>query len=129
MENEIQVLLDERIVEELDALPELTDEEKDPAIKRLSELMKMRNEEMKVHVSHVESTKQRDAECEIKREQLKGQSKDRWLNFVAQIGLGIAGLIAYDIWYRRGLKFEEEGSVRAPMTRNLITGMLPKKWR
>ena len=66
-------------------------------------------------------------ELRIKENQINEQSMDRWVNFGIQVGLGLIGIFAYDRWYRRGLKFEETGTITAPMTRNLLSKMLPKK--
>lgn len=71
------------------------------------------------------STKDRDEQ--LRREQLYEQRKDRWINFGLQLGLTLVSVVAYDCWYRRGLKFEETGTVGSPMTRNLISRMLPKR--
>lgn len=69
----------------------------------------------------------RERELEIKKEQMKEQSKDRWFNLGIQVGTVLLGIIAYDRWFKRGLKFEETGSITAPMTKNLLSKMLPKK--
>lgn len=69
----------------------------------------------------------RERELEIKKEQMKEQSKDRWFNLGIQVGTVLIGIIAYDRWFKRGLKFEETGSITAPMTKNLLSRMLPKK--
>ena len=66
-------------------------------------------------------------ESKIKEIQMKEQKIDRWINVGIQVGLTLAGLIAYDCWYRRGLIFEETGTITSPMTRNLMSKMLPKK--
>lgn len=69
----------------------------------------------------------RERELEIKKEQMKEQSKDRWFNLGIQVGTVLIGIIAYDRWFKRGLKFEETGSITAPMTKNLLSRMLPQK--
>lgn len=69
----------------------------------------------------------REKELEIKETQAKEMALDRWVNLGIQVGLTLVGILAYDCWYRRGLKFEETGTVTTPMTRNLISRMLPTK--
>lgn len=69
----------------------------------------------------------REQELEIKETQTRGMALDRWINLGLQVGLTLVGIVAYDCWYRRGLKFEETGTVTTPMTRNLISKMLPTK--
>lgn len=56
----------------------------------------------------------------------KSQFADPFLKTAAQVGLGVAGLLAYNAWYRRGLKFELEGTVTSSMTRQLLSKMAPK---
>ena len=68
----------------------------------------------------------RERELEIKEQQLREQSWDRWINVGLQIGLTVIGIVAYDIWNKRGLRFEETGSITSPQTRNLYSKMLPK---
>lgn len=69
----------------------------------------------------------RERELELKKAQMREQSLDRWINVGIQVGLGLVGIFAYDCWYRRGLKFEETGTITAPMTKNLLSKMLPRK--
>ena len=69
----------------------------------------------------------REKELEIKETQTKEMALDRWVNLGLQVGLTLVGIFAYDRWYRRGLKFEETGTITSPMTRNLISRMLPNK--
>lgn len=69
----------------------------------------------------------REQELEIKETQTRGMALDRWINLGLQVGLTLVGIVAYDCWYRRGLKFEKTGTVTTPMTRNLISKMLPTK--
>lgn len=68
-----------------------------------------------------------DQDDQIKKDQMRNQTIDRWVNVGLQVGLTMLGIIAYDCWYRRGLKFEETGTVTSGMTRNIISRMLPSK--
>ena len=65
---------------------------------------------------------------EIKNGDTKAKSQivDPILRTGGQVLIGIAGLIAYNAWYRRGLKFEIEGTVTSSMTRQLLSKMAPK---
>lgn len=71
-------------------------------------------------------TELRECELDLKEDQLREESKNRWINFGLQVGTFVLGLVAYDIWNRRGLRFEETGSITSPQTRNLYSKMLPK---
>jgi hypothetical protein len=68
----------------------------------------------------------RKRELELKENQVREEVKSRWINVGLQIGLTVLGIVAYDIWNRRGLRFEETGSITSPQTRNLYSKMLPK---
>lgn len=74
-------------------------------------------------------TEIRNCELDLKEDQLREVSKDRWINFGLQVGLTAFGFIFYDIWNRRGLRFEETGSITSPQTRNLFSKMLPKLFK
>lgn len=63
----------------------------------------------------------------LRERQISEQVIDRWVNVGLQVGLALMGIGAYDAWYRRGLKFEENGTIASPMIKNLISRMLPKK--
>lgn len=71
-------------------------------------------------------TEIRECELDLKEDQLREESKNRWINVGLQVGLTVLGIVAYDIWNRRGLRFEETGSITSPQTRNLYSKMLPK---
>lgn len=124
-DKKIDGLLDEVIETELMHLSEMEygSDEKSNAVKDLSELYKLRIEEVKAKQAKADSR----AEATAKQMQLKSQTLDRWLNLGLQAGLAVGGWVMYSIWYHKGLEFEETGTVRAPMTRNLLSKMLPKK--
>lgn len=136
MEDKIRKKLDEVIELKLNNLVSLRQEgeARSNEVKDLTELYKLRIEEIKIEASRINEMRQREIEKDvrmnenyIKSEQLRSQSLDRWINVGLQVGLTLSGLIAYSRWYRMGLKFEETGSITSPMTRNLISKMLPKK--
>lgn len=68
-----------------------------------------------------------NAEIESKHEILSGQVIERFCKYGTLALELIVPIVAYGTWYNRGLKFEETGTVTSPMTRNLISRMLPKK--
>lgn len=125
MQNEIKTLIDDVIVTEIGNLSgfDSGSEEKSAAINDLKKLYELRIEEKKLEQAEMERREENDS----KKAQLEAQNKDRFINIGVQIGLTIMSLLAYDVWYRRGLKFEETGTITAPMTRNLLSKMLPGK--
>jgi hypothetical protein len=110
-------LLSETIKEGITNLSKLEDgsDAKRKAVDDVAKLYSLKIEEDRLAV-----------EREDKEAQHKDLNRDRWINAGVQVGLAICGWLAYDIWYRRGLKFEETGTITSPQTRNLISKMLPK---
>lgn len=124
--DKVRELLDHEIEEELKELSNIDFKEKDErskTIEELTQLYKLRIEEAKIEQANFAAI----CEKEAKEAQVDSQAKDRWFNIALQVGLAIGGWVAYDIWNRRGLKFEETGTITSPMTRNLLSRMLPKK--
>lgn len=134
--DEIRDLLGEEIGNEIADLASLESgsEAKSKAIEDVAKLYRLRIEEIKAE------TEKEDAQERAKLERMKrddailseelqreNQKIDRWVNVGLQVGLMIGGWIAYDIWQRRGLKFEEDGVITSPWTRNLMSKMFPKK--
>ena len=116
--DKVQELLDERIEKEIQNLPNLEagTKERSAAVEDLSNLYKLRIEEAKI-----------EREREIKYAQLGAQTKDRVANVLTQFGVAAIGVIAYNAWFRDGLKFEQTGLVRSPWVKNLISRMVPRK--
>ena len=134
--DEIKDLLGEEIKKEIGNLSSLGDatEKKSKAIDDIAKLYRLKLEQDKIEAEHEDSRNRPELEKEAKddervsrEEQRKGVNLDRVINVGLQVLTVVGGWIAYDIWHRRGLKFEETGSVTSPFTRNLMTKMLPKK--
>lgn len=115
---EIRELLDEKIKTELENLDclETGSDKKSSAVEDVTKLYKLQIEESRAENEQADKEAQR-----------KEAKKDRWINVVTQVSLAIGGWIVYDIWNKRGLKFEETGTVTSQWTRNLISKMTPKK--
>lgn len=118
MEDKVQVLLNEEIAKDIQKLSDMDNgsDKKSKAVEELTQLYKLRIEEAKI-----------EKEQETRETTLKSQAFDRWISIGVQVGLAIGGWVAYDVWYRRGLRFEETGSITSPMTRNLLSRLIPKK--
>ena len=116
-------LLDQVIEKEIRGLSDLQNgsKEKATAVESLSELYKLKLEETKIEQAKVEKSEEMD----LKKKQFKSQGLDRWLNFGLSLGSTLIGVIAYDVWHRRGLRFQESGSITNPETKNLMSKMLP----
>lgn len=146
MEKNIRDSLNEAIGNELDLLAnEKTAEERSKTIENLVKLHRLRIDEAKTELEAKNSDAdqklkkdqmtldqrykelQMDNDREVKELQLDAQAKDRWFNIAMQLGIAIGGWIMYDVWNRRGLRFEETGSITSTMNRNLFSRLLPKK--
>lgn len=73
-------------------------------------------------------------ETKNKNTKKKNNNKNEtFKNIVSLLGVGVTAmgivipLIAYDKWYREGLKFEEEGSYSSVNVRNLLNSKKPVK--
>lgn len=67
------------------------------------------------------------AEEVSKYDLLLDQGIERYFRYGAMALELVLPIVAYGIWYHKGLRFEETGTVTSPMTKNLIARMLPKK--
>lgn len=63
----------------------------------------------------------------FKEKELSEKVKDRWINVGLQVGITLISVGAYNYWFGKGLKFEEDGVVTSPWIKNLMSKMLPKK--
>lgn len=140
--DQIKQLLDEEIKTEIENLSSLPDgsQEKTLAIDDLTKIYKLRIEEIKAETDRTDkkqsndlerdkftySTLVQDDENAYRERCRRDQNLDRWLNFGLQIGLTVIGFIAYDVWNRRGFRFEENGTITSPQNRNLLSKMIPR---
>lgn len=133
--DEIRNLLDKQIkteIENLDYL-EMGSKEKQNAIDGIAKLYELRLSENKAETDQIENqarmeldTKKVENEIDSDKVKRKGANLDRWISLGLQIAIPLGTFIAYDIWHRRGLKFEETGTITSPWTRNLMSKMTPK---
>lgn len=114
--DKVQTLLDKRIEEELEGMATMLPTEKADAISNVEKLYKLRIEES-------EAAK----ELELKKKQTRSQTINQWAQIGLNLGIAIGGWFMYNRWYKIGLKFEETGSITAPMTKNLLPRLFPRK--
>lgn len=120
MDNKINKLLDETIEKEIRSLASLENgsEQKSSAVDDLKKLYELKLEKTKIEQAKSESMN--------REKQAKSQFWVQVGGIAAQVGVGIAGFIAYDIWNRRCLNFETNGVIGSPTTRNLLSRMIPR---
>lgn len=125
MGNKNQKLLDEAIEREIMNLRNyrVNSEERSDTINSLTQLYKLRIEEEKIEQELAISARDEA----MKQAELESKARDRLFNIGLQIGLTGLSLIAYNAWLNRGLKFQETGTFTDPMTRNLLSRIVPIK--
>lgn len=125
MDNKNQKLLDEAIEREIMNLRNysVNSEERSDTINSLTQLYKLRIEEEKIEQELAISARDEA----MKQAELESRARDRLFNIGLQIGLTGLSLIAYNAWLNRGLKFQETGTFTDPMTRNLLSRIVPIK--
>lgn len=129
--DKIQTKLDEVIMQSLNDIEKLPNgKEREDAIGALQKLANIRIEEKKVDQASIEIQNKEiesDRDWTTKRASLRNQKIDRWVNAGLQVALTVGSLVAYNVWLNRGLRFEETGTITSPMTRNLLSRLLPRK--
>ena len=69
----------------------------------------------------------RERDLKLKESQLEDQKVDRLMRAgIAMVEIGLP-LVCYGHWFRKGLKFEETGSITSSMMRNLINKFKTKR--
>lgn len=127
----------ERELREIEASLKERQIESDCTIHQADEVLKRDQMATEVELHRADETLKRDqmtmerefheADDKSKHELLFEQGIERYFRYGAMALELVLPIVAYGIWYHKGLKFEETGTVTSPMTRNLIVRMLPKK--
>ena len=122
---DIKKMLDEEIERSLSSIASMEQgsEGRKAAISELNQIHKLRIDEEKIQLDR-ESAFDEEREKTI---QHRDQAIERCLKYGAIALELVVPIVAYSIWYRTGLKFEETGTVTSSMTKSLIAKMLPKK--
>lgn len=117
MNTEIKNLLEGEIIVELENLSNMDDVEKQKGvIENIEKLYRLKLEENRLSIDLKKHNKE-DKESKL----------DRGLKYGFMALELLVPIVAYTIWYRIGLRFEETGTITSPMTRNLLSKMFPKK--
>lgn len=124
-EDKVLIMLNEEIADQLTAIGKEELDTKDMAerIKNVTELYKLRIEEMKLAADIEDKSAKRAIDVEnnircslYKDEELKGQKKDRRIKVGLTVGQGVLYVAAFLV----GLNFEKTGSFSSKMMTNLI---------
>lgn len=124
-EDKVLIMLNEEIADQLTAIgkEELNTKDMAERIKNVTELYKLRIEEMKLAADIEDKSAKRSIDVEnnirsslYKDEELKGQKKDRRIKVGLAVGQGVLYVGAFLV----GLNFEKTGSFSSKMMTNLI---------
>lgn len=124
-EKSIRVLLMDEIADDLEALSHFSPdtEEYQKVADNIGKLHKLLMDE-EAHSLESESQLYDD------RRKDDAQKKDHVLQWF-KIGVEVCGvvlpLVAYSVWYNKGLKFEETGTITSSMVRGLMNRFRPAK--
>lgn len=126
---EIETLLHKEIVHELEVLKDLEvgSDAYRATVDGVTKLTDRAIELEKISVESQEKAENREADNELKLNQMKEDRIDRWV----KNGLSAAGIvlpIMLTVWgTKKSFEFEKEGTITTIMGRGFIQKMLPKK--
>lgn len=121
---ELHELLDDVIRNELEGLDGTTQSEHSDRVEAITKLYKLRLEEIeneRAFMAKSDETVDKERDYQLRREQVMDEKMSRRLRFVAD-ALGIAvPAVVYVLCFRRGLKFESEGTFTSQTVRGLLS--------
>lgn len=129
MGKEIKKMLDEEIKSEIDDISslEVGTEKHSSAVDSLVKLYKLKIEEEKTTVEHLENEQNREHDKTIKDAELKESKKDRYVKLGIAAAELILPLIFYGMWMNKGFEFEKEGTYTSKTFTGLINRFRPTK--
>ena len=131
-EDKVLIMLNEEIADQLTAIgkEELNAKDMADRVKNVTELYKLRIEEMKIAADAEDKAAKREIEIEnnlrnslYKDEELKQCKKDRRV----KVGLAVGQGVLYGTAFLIGLNFEKTGTFTSKMFTNLIGKIRPGK--
>lgn len=78
-------------------------------------------------VKELVQTKLEYDKSQTEKKDSKRKETFNWIGLGVQVGVPLIGYAFYGHWLKNAFHFEETGTVRSPMTRNLLQKILPKK--
>lgn len=132
MEQDNRELLEGRIKTEIENLAKLTpgSDEHSKAVEALTKLYKLsieQTENERTFMQRSDQDLEKEREWQLRNAQLREQSIERYFKYGTEIGLGVASLVFYGIWMKRGFKFEETGTFTSTVFRNLFGKFRPTR--
>ena len=129
MSEDNRSLLEEEIRTEIKRLAALESgsQEHATAVDSLTKLYKLKLEEDKNAIEHMEKIENRESDKDYKYAQIDEAVKDRYI----RIGIAAAELVIpmvfYGIWMRRGFEFEKDGTFTSTTFRGLFSRFRPTR--
>ena len=129
--NEIKEKLEDAIKNSLEVAAQYSagSNERKQAIEQIDTLYKLKMEEDKLE-AEIEKAKEQgkleNAKLEAEKKKAKEQKILNWVNVGVQAGSTLVMIVAYNCWLNKGYRFEENGTIRSPHLRNLVSRILPK---
>lgn len=129
MGEELRGLLDEEIRNEIENLSSLKagSEEYSAAVEGLAKLYKLKLDDDKIVMEHLENVENHSSDEEFKDAQIKESVKDRYVRIGIAAAELVLPLIFYGIWMKRGFRFEENGTFTSTTFRGLFNRFKPTK--
>ena len=106
---------------------DITDDEKNKLVGRLETISKIRNERYKTDFEKIDTEEKREEEFRKNQQKIKDDKRDFWTKIgltVFEVGLPI---IVYSVWAYLGFKFEENGTIRSQISKNINNRMKATK--
>lgn len=134
--DELRKKLENEIANEIENLEdlELGSEEHAVAVESVAKLYKLkleddRNEkEAEKNKAEFEEVKKQNEVMKLAEEaKLKDAKIDRYFRVGTAVGVVVLELAAYGHWYKKGLKFEETGTLTSPTMKGVISKFNPFK--
>lgn len=123
---ELNEMLDDAIRNGLDSLGGLTMSEYPDQVDAVVKLYKLRLEEIehdRAFMAKSDETVDKERDYRLRREQVEGEKISRKLRFIADaLGIGIPAVV-YIMCFRRGLKFESDGTFTSKTFLSLLSKM------
>ena len=121
--------MDKSIIEQLDeevsklmedlAKEETPSEEKVKLLDRVETLSKVRNERVKTDSEVIDLEAKRKEEARKNEQKMKDDQKNFWSTvIIAVLEIGVPA-VTYGLWAYASLKFEENGTIRNPVSKNI----------
>lgn len=129
MGEENRSLLEEEIKAEIKRLGSLESgsQEHTKAVDSLTKLYKLKLEEDKNTYERLDKIENREIDQESKTAQMAESVKDRYFRFGMAAAELVLPLMFYDVWMRRGFKFEQDGTFTSQTFRGLFSRFRPTK--